>query len=120
MKNAKRWLYFAILILLFQNCGESGENPYVSSDSASVANNANFTWINENIVQPQCVECHNGSLAFSGLEFTTYAGVMDAIVAGEPENSLFYTRSFSTKFFELTPEERETIRLWIAEGAENN
>lgn len=106
-----------VLMLLFQNCG-SGKSNAGQANSQSVQEKANFQWINQNIVQPTCVECHSPSLAFSGLDFTTYVGVMDAVVPGEPQNSTFYTRSFTTQFFELTSEEREIIRVWILNGAE--
>ena len=105
------------MVLLFQNCGDD-EAGSQSAQSVSVTEKANFQWIDENIIQPTCVECHGANIAFSGLRFDSYVGVMDAIVPGEPNRSSFYTRSFSTKFFSLTEEEREIIRVWILNGAE--
>lgn len=104
-------------MLLFQNCSavnNSGQED-VSSNALSV--NANFQWINENIVQPTCIECHSSSLAFAGLNYTTYEGVMESVVPGEPMESDFYKRSFTTQFFQLSSDEREIIRLWILTGA---
>ena len=117
MNRFFKYTFFLITVVLFQNCGMEGTESNDTLGSASIDEKANFVWINENIVQPKCVECHNGSFAFAGLNFTTYEGVLEAIVPGQPEVSTFYTRSFTTQFFELDDEEREIIRTWIANGA---
>lgn len=117
---AKKSFYILItfgIIVAFQNCGPEESRPE-SAESQSVQEKANFAWIDKNIVQPACVKCHSPSRAFAGLDFTTYIGVMDAVEPGEPQNSTFYTRSFTTQFFELTDEEREIIRVWILTGAD--
>lgn len=115
-----RLAVLSLLILFFQNCGPSPSTDNNNRSFASLSEKANFSWINENIVQTKCVECHNNSLAFSGLNFTTYSGVLQAVTPGQPTSSSFYERSFTTTFFTLTEDEQEIIRLWILDGALNN
>jgi uncharacterized membrane protein len=108
-------------LLAFQNCAPLGSSPGASDDSLnSIANKATFQWLNDYIVEPKCVACHNSSVSFGGLEFTSYEGVMESVVPGEPSASSFYTRSFTTTFFQLTPEERDVIYAWIEAGAPFN
>ena len=116
--SIKHLFYLFVLTLLFQNCGQEKGSSKASENSVNAQSKANFLWINENIVQPQCIECHHGSFEFAGLNFTSYEGVMDAIEPGAPDASPFYTRSFTTTFFELTSDEREIIRIWITSGAQ--
>lgn len=109
------------ILLAFQNCAPLGSSP--GSRDISIESNANkatFQWLNDNIVEPKCVSCHNSSVSFGGLEFTSYEGVMESVVPGNPEASSFYTRSFTTTFFQLTAEERDLIYTWIEGGAPFN
>lgn len=107
-----------VLVVGFQNCGMM-ESPD-SESSSSLNEKATFTWINQEIIRPKCVECHGGVFTFSGLEFTDYDGVMDAVVPGDPNASIFYTRAFRSDSFTLTEEELTSIRVWILDGARNN
>lgn len=88
-----------------------------SSEVVPIETMANFEWINENIIEPTCLACHNTSSPAAGLLMTNYTTVMASVVAGEPELSPFYNRSFSTTFFKLSSTEQEIIFLWIEKGA---
>ncbi len=116
-------LLFTLLItplLFLQGCDELSSDSDLESEAESIASMANFEWINENIVQPRCVACHNDNNMSAGLLMTNYDNVMDIVVPERPDLSPFYIRSFNTIFFRLTPTEQEIIYLWIEEGALNN
>lgn len=87
------------------------------------------------IIDARCVTCHGG--VYDGEErtelsfdMTTYEGIMagseygPVIEAGNPDESLLVEMIEMGDMPEegdpLTPEQIETIRTWIAEGAENN
>lgn len=115
-----RILLFTLLILSvfsLQGCDELSSDSESGSEAASVESMANFEWINENIVLPKCFACHNDNNMSAGLLMTSYETVMASVVAGRPDMSPFYIRSFSTIFFKLTPTERDVIYLWIENGA---
>jgi mono/diheme cytochrome c family protein len=90
------------------------------------------------IFQVHCAACHTpggaGTTA-SGLDLTTYAGIMKGtkygpmVVAGNPENSnlmwlLDWRASPELRMphgkQQLPVGERDTIRAWIRQGAKNN
>lgn len=113
-----------------------------------------FTQINETILKPNCTfACHSGGVDAAGrldLEFTPYEALVGAraasdecatspmkrVVAGDPEQSLFYMMSFAKLHGKeapcggvmplgedrpsLTADELEGVRLWILNGAPND
>jgi len=91
------------------------------------------------ILKGYCASCHsppNGEgFTASGLDLTTYQGVMKGtkygpmIIPGDPENSnlmwlLDWRASPQLRMphgaKQLPPDERNTIRAWIREGAKDN
>ncbi|HEY8271234.1 MAG TPA: hypothetical protein VIG33_10135 [Pseudobdellovibrionaceae bacterium] len=71
------------------------------------------------MIQPKCVGCHGGS---GGYTFSTYAGVMKAVVAGNAASSKLYTKvkSGHPSATTLTSQELQNIANWINAGALNN
>lgn len=109
-----------LILVCFQNCSHKSSRQTTSlksEENPELLSKANFEWLNNNLIRPKCVECHSSALAFGGYEFTSYEGVLEAMTPGDPEGSVFYIRSFSTTFFELSDEERSIIYIWIANGA---
>lgn len=87
------------------------------------------------IFQKSCVSCHGGMYEGEkrteyGLDLTSYEGVMAGsenglvVEPGDPDASYLVDMIASGDMPEegdpLTPEQIETIRTWIAEGAKNN
>jgi hypothetical protein len=76
------------------------------------------------IFQGRCGSCH-GQAATAGLDLTTYATTMTGsqngpvIIPGDPENSLLIQKQTAEQphFGQLSPEELELVRQWIAAGA---
>lgn len=127
--NGKVIVYSGLLFFVlfgFQNCdnlmsgdAEQGEKVNLQV-SEEIQEKATFSWLSANVFTPICLECHNGAMAFSGLQFNTYENVMESVVPGYPEQSILYKRSFTTQFFKLNEAEILAIRTWIAQGAKNN
>jgi formylglycine-generating enzyme required for sulfatase activity len=73
----------------------------------------------------RCRDCHNPRKAEGALRLTTRVGAMRAIVPGSPEKSALYLRievpagkpGAMPPDGQLSKEEREVLRQWIAEGA---
>lgn len=88
------------------------------------------------ILQASCIGCHGGTneegevVVELGYNMTTYEGLMagsdygPVIEPGDPDGSLFLEMIVNGDMPEegdpLAPEQIETIRTWIAEGAQNN
>ena len=78
------------------------------------------------ILERSCLACHRPGLIAGGLRVDTAPDAMKAIRPGQPQNSPLYTRtqmpSGKTGAMPpggpaLTPEQSQTLRSWIIEGA---
>jgi cytochrome b subunit of formate dehydrogenase/mono/diheme cytochrome c family protein len=75
------------------------------------------------IFQAKCAACHGQS---GGLSLASYEGVMkggssgDAIVAGQPEQSLLIEKMKSAHSAQLSDAEMQAVQAWIMGGAPNN
>ncbi len=85
---------------------------------------ATFTWINANVLQPNCVSCHSGSSAPSGIDLSSYSSVMSsAVTAGNPSSSKLYTATSSGSMppsGALPAADVTAIQSWIQAGAAND
>ena len=80
---------------------------------------ANWTWINDNIIQKQCRVCHNDQL----LELDSYEQVMELVIPGNPLDSPLYgavESGFMPQDIPLLQSEVDVIYQWIANGAPDN
>lgn len=81
-----------------------------------ISANATFSYINKNIIQTRCIQCHSG--------MKTYTGVMRYVVAGSPQSSSLYTESYSGSMprgaSALGKAELKNLFDWIKAGAKNN
>jgi hypothetical protein len=89
--------------------------------SATVQVTPHFSSINALIIQPKCMPCHAGR---RGSDFTTYEGVLNRVVAGDPAASRFYTdvRDGKMPIYQpmLSDDELLAIYQWIQNGAKND
>lgn len=81
------------------------------------------------IFRQNCFPCHGPSVATSGLRMDRKSSVFKdgfrRVVPGSPQNSFLYHRLIGTEYGlsmpptgKLKPEQIETIRLWIEQGAD--
>ena len=77
-----------------------------------------------NIIQPNCVQagCHDGNS--EARDYTSYQGIRNAVVPGDPDKSPLYKAITSVRGENKMPpdepiaeELRSTIRYWIEQGA---
>ena len=86
---------------------------------------ATFTYIKNNILEPQCRLCHGGAGGtYGNVSFSTYATTFKAVVAGKPEFSPLYLSvangSMPRGGNKLSAQQLKAISDWIANGALNN
>ena len=84
-----------------------------------------FASIQSRILGPRCSSCHNATVRNGGVNLSTLAGVLATVVAGNPNSSRLYTEVQTNQMpvapaTPLTTEEKNAIRDWIANGAQNN
>ena len=76
----------------------------------------------QSIVSTSCMPCHSDA-GTSKSKWTTYAGVMSAVVAGKPDSSRFYEKLKDGRMPPSGKLDSARIALvynWISEGAKNN
>lgn len=125
MKN-----YFVILtslLIFFIGCNFTDEKTDTAADDGTSSNDdsgdisATFSSINENILQAKCVSCHGGS---GGVTLESYAGVLQELTPLDPDASTLYTIVASGQMpkgaADLSDAEKQAIRDWITNGAEND
>jgi uncharacterized membrane protein len=93
-----------------------------ASASGLAGSKTRFTRGVKPILEKHCVRCHGASVAMRNLRLDRRERAMMAIVPGQPEDSRLYYAAKSgfmppgkTK---LAARELETLRKWIAEGAD--
>ena len=80
---------------------------------------ANWRWINTNIIQKQCRVCHNDQL----VELSTYEDVMKIVVPGNAVDSPLFgviESGFMPQDIPLLQNEVDVIYEWIMAGAKEN
>ncbi len=104
-----------------------------TSQPASAAQQVSFARDVWPIVESRCVSCHGPVDQFNDLRMDTAQAILAGgrggkiLVPGQPEQSTFYTRVnlpaddldlMPAEGDPLSPQEIETIRAWIAQGAD--
>jgi len=79
------------------------------------------------MLNTKCGTCHNASALLGGLDLTSYQGALTGgnsgpgFVSGDPDNSPIVIRQEAGNHpGQLTPEELELLKEWIAAGAPEN
>lgn len=82
-----------------------------------------FSDVSQRVFVPHCIRCHSAARPQAGVNLDSYAGVMEHVVAGDPEQSLIYEVVKGSGFVRMPPgpplpqSEIEYIRQWISSGA---
>ena len=113
-----------------ESAGDGGRTfvfnvPVVAPSPTPSSNpNATFGYINTNVIQATCVNCHNPSTKAGGYDFTTYSGVDSAVKAGSSITSPLYLSVQSGSMPQggspLSSALIQDINDWINSGAPNN
>src|SRR5690606_6524777 len=85
---------------------------------------AKFASINNLILKPKCLSCHNSILSEGGVSFSSYQNTMNTVQPGNINASSLYTSVNSGDMPRNSPRlsnaEVSAIRTWIQNGAANN
>ena len=83
-----------------------------------------FRAIQQDILIPKCVSCHNANNRNGGYAFDTYASTLKAVTAKNPGRSILYTDCQKGKMplagTLLTSAQLSNLSQWITKGALNN
>ncbi len=87
---------------------------------AELSARPNYRELNEQIIVPKCLACHNDNYAARGIYLVTYDDVTSHAVAGNSERSLLHevvsTKSMPMNAAPLDSREIQYIRDWINAG----
>lgn len=132
MTRFRNVLLYSVLILgtmtFWQNCGkfEPVDFEKAQSSTNSPTANAYFKKVNVQVLQPQCVSCHNAALKSGGVDYSSYQAMMatGSVVAGNPGQSALLESvldgSMPQGGARLNVSEINLISTWIANGAKGN
>ena len=103
----------------------SGKASFKRSEAAALTfseNELNYSWINTNIIQKQCIMCH---AAGTQHDFSNYEGIIAKINTEKPNKSHIYgmlkTNSMPPFPMPTVHEDMKTAFLkWIEKGAPKN
>jgi hypothetical protein len=123
-----RVLAVAFAVLLLAGCGSQPAAPAASKTDPSpnttdpASAEVSFAKDIQLLVTASCLPCHSGA-GSSSSNWTTYADVMGAVVAGKPDSSRFYQKLRDGRMppgGKLGSTELALVYRWISEGAKNN
>lgn len=107
----KTYLSFALLLF--------SVNSFAQSFSATPS----YTELNEKIIKPKCLQCHNDNYAARQVYLVTYDDLKTYAVAGDPEKSILHEVVSDKAFVRmpmgaapLTKTEENYIKAWIKAG----
>ncbi len=121
---------FLFVALLFVGCGnqpapapKAEQTPPPDPSGTAVAE-VSFARDIQSLVQANCMPCHSGARdAQTRFNWTTYDGIMVAVVAGKPDSSKLYQRLHAGTMppsGKLDSAKIGLVYRWISEGAKNN
>lgn len=94
-----------------------------TTSAATAADMAKFSFINTNILQPNCVYCHGGAGGTArGISYASYGATLGTVSSGNPAASALYTALSRNMPPDntLTAAQKKAISDWITNGAQNN
>jgi len=122
--NSILWMGLGVIAIM--GCGNRDHSGSASSDSSLSADNPQptYAWIEKNIIQAKCVECHQAGNAKGSIELDGgYQQLKDLVRPGDPDSSeiivAIETLGMPKKRAPLPPAHKAALRQWIADGAKN-
>lgn len=114
-----------VLAVALAGCGKKQElGPGAGDQSVPVEKpKSTFSWIQENILNPKCVECHNSKKAKGEVNLSSYEALMESGVVekSDPASSMLFlaidSGDMPFKRGKLSQEHIDIIKKWIEEGA---
>ena len=103
--------------------GSSATTANASATTMAAGNTSLFSYVNANIIVPNCVKCHGGASVSGGVNLNSYAGVRAALIAGNAASSKLFTEVNSGQMppaGPLSALQITAIQNWINAGALNN
>jgi len=117
--KSNRQIVILFILGITTSCYYHRKNETYSS-AATVT--PHFSSINEGIIQPKCMPCHDSSEEHRS--FATYAGVLEFVTKGAPYSSSFYVQiengTMPVDRAMLTDDEILAVYQWIQNGAPND
>ena len=129
MKCGKWVLGLGFALLISGGCAKKktdlqANDPTPSSPSpASEGPKATFEWIQKNVLQARCQECHSKSKARGGVVLETYADVLEYLEVGNANQSylvqLVEAGEMPKRGGKLPSAHIDAIKNWIDAGAKS-
>lgn len=126
-----RLLMASLCLVLLAACEEASESNIGSTDSKvqevcgteeTYSNPATFCQIQQALLIPKCLRCHDGGHRSIG--DAEYDEFMDSdwVVPGDPDSSIMFIRMVNGNITDtvITEEETDAVESWILDGALDN
>lgn len=105
------------------SAGPSTATANVTATTLAAGNTSTFTYVNTNIITPNCLGCHTNGNAAGGVNYATPSGILGSISANNTANSKMYTDMQSGKMPPgggITALQLSQMAAWINSGAPTN
>ena len=109
-----------------QATNSAGSSAFITSLAAvtpAAGNTNTYSYVNANIIAPNCLDCHNAMYSGGGIRFDNYNSTIGAISKSSSANSKMYQAILARRMppsGPLTTLQTEQIRIWIDAGSLNN
>ncbi len=114
----------AALTVLCTACGGSPISPsnastYAPAQDPAAAASLTYTADIQPILAADCTACHSASRRDGGYDFTSYAGVLRAVIPGSAQSPLVRATQSNGAMYRnfrgSASQKAETIRRWVVE-----
>jgi len=118
-------LWLGLAFMVAGGCGKKDEASSGQPESAAAAETpqATYAWIEKNVLQPKCLDCHSAQKARGEVVLGSYHEVMATVVPGDLENSPLWVEvknGTMPKDRGRLPEAHvAAIKQWILDGAKS-
>jgi hypothetical protein len=120
----------AAIAALWNGCSKSGfqaltiDQSEFASGVSPINQSANYYSIQNEIIKPKCLACHNTTLSSGGVSYSDYESTLKTVVPGNPGASRMYLATSGGTMPQsgekLTATELSNLEAWILNGARND